>query len=87
MANQVTNTILRELSLGNFSESNQKRLTRDSPIDIFRARLPGKYRLVVSRYLVISLMMLFKLFKYHVDLISEYGAGVRLISFCTLLQC
>ncbi|KAH9172876.1 hypothetical protein EDB89DRAFT_841743 [Lactarius sanguifluus] len=37
---------LRELSLGCFSETNQKRLTRDSPIDIFRARLPGGTRLV-----------------------------------------
>ncbi|KAH9017008.1 hypothetical protein EDB85DRAFT_2017856 [Lactarius pseudohatsudake] len=37
---------LRELSSGCFSETNQKRLTRDSPIDIFRARLPGGTRLV-----------------------------------------
>jgi len=37
---------LRELSLGYFSEANQKRLTRDSPIDIYRARLPGSKRLV-----------------------------------------
>ncbi|KAH9172877.1 hypothetical protein EDB89DRAFT_842082 [Lactarius sanguifluus] len=37
---------LRELSSGCFSETNQKRLTRDSPIDIFRARLPGSKRLV-----------------------------------------
>ena len=39
----------RELSLGCFSETNQKRLTRDSPIEIYRARLPGNMRLVVSR--------------------------------------
>jgi hypothetical protein len=39
----------RELSLGCFSETNQKRLTRDSPIEIYRARLPGSVRLVVSR--------------------------------------
>ncbi|KAH8984685.1 hypothetical protein EDB92DRAFT_1470073 [Lactarius akahatsu] len=37
---------LRELSSGFFSETNQKRLTRDSPVDIFRARLPGGTRLV-----------------------------------------
>ncbi|KAH8984688.1 hypothetical protein EDB92DRAFT_1950637 [Lactarius akahatsu] len=37
---------LRELSSGCFSETNQKRLTMDSPIDIFRARLPGSKRLV-----------------------------------------
>ncbi|KAH8984689.1 hypothetical protein EDB92DRAFT_2033428 [Lactarius akahatsu] len=37
---------LRELSLGCFSETNRKRLTRKSPIDIFRARLPGGERLV-----------------------------------------
>ena len=85
--NQVTNTILRDLSLGNFSQLNQKRLTRDSPIDIFRARLPGKYRLVVSRYFVLLLMMLFTLYKYHVDVISEYGANVGFISFSVLLRC
>jgi hypothetical protein len=39
---------LRELSLGCFSETNQKRLTKDSPIEIYRARLPGSARLVVS---------------------------------------
>jgi hypothetical protein len=38
----------RELSSGCFSETNQKRLTKDSPIDIYRARLPGSVRLVVS---------------------------------------
>ncbi len=38
----------RELSLGCFSETNQKRLTRDGPIEIYRARLPGSVRLVVS---------------------------------------
>jgi hypothetical protein len=38
----------RELSLGCFSETNQKRLTKDSPIEIYRARLPGNARLVVS---------------------------------------
>ena len=37
----------RELSLGCFSETNQKRLTKDSPIEIYRARLPGSARLVV----------------------------------------
>ncbi|KAH9172884.1 hypothetical protein EDB89DRAFT_2229130 [Lactarius sanguifluus] len=37
---------LRELSLGCFSETNQMQLTRDSPIDVFRARLPGGTRLV-----------------------------------------
>jgi hypothetical protein len=42
----------RELSLGCFSDTNQKRLTRDSPIEIYRARLPGSVRLVVSRYLM-----------------------------------
>jgi hypothetical protein len=39
----------RELSMGSFSETNQKRLTRDSPVEIYRARLPGSVRLVVSR--------------------------------------
>jgi hypothetical protein len=38
----------RELSSGYFSEANQKPLTRDSPIEIYRARLPGSVRLVVS---------------------------------------
>ena len=38
----------RELSLGCFSNTNQKRLTKDSPIEIYRARLPGSARLVVS---------------------------------------
>jgi len=38
----------RELSMGCFSEANQKRLTKDSPIEIYRARLPGNVRLVVS---------------------------------------
>jgi hypothetical protein len=42
----------RELSLGCFSETNQKRLTRDSPIEIYRAKLPGSIRLVVCRCLV-----------------------------------
>ncbi|KAI9453661.1 hypothetical protein BJY52DRAFT_1418183 [Lactarius psammicola] len=37
---------LRDLSLGCFSETNQRRLTKDSPIDVFRARLPGSKRLV-----------------------------------------
>ncbi|KAH9065004.1 hypothetical protein EDB87DRAFT_1597138 [Lactarius vividus] len=37
---------LQELSSGCFSKTNQKRLTKDSPIDIFRARLPGGTRLV-----------------------------------------
>ncbi|KAH9017014.1 hypothetical protein EDB85DRAFT_2295003 [Lactarius pseudohatsudake] len=37
---------LRELSLGCFSETNQMQLTRNSPIDVFRARLPGGTRLV-----------------------------------------
>ncbi|KAI9510706.1 hypothetical protein F5148DRAFT_1177323 [Russula earlei] len=37
---------LEELSLGCFSETNQKRLTKYSPIEIFRARLPGSVRLV-----------------------------------------
>ncbi|KAI9436975.1 hypothetical protein H4582DRAFT_1816019 [Lactarius indigo] len=37
---------LRELSLGCFSETNQMRLTGDSPIGVFRARLPGGTRLV-----------------------------------------
>lgn len=53
--NRTTNIILRELSFGNFSETNQKRLTRDSPIDIFRARLsPGDLRLVVTTHLVLG---------------------------------
>ncbi|KAI0247856.1 hypothetical protein BJV78DRAFT_1285222 [Lactifluus subvellereus] len=38
---------LEELSSGHFSETNLKRLTRDSPIDIYRARLPGSDRLVI----------------------------------------
>jgi len=38
----------RELSLGCFSKTNQKPLTKDSPIEIYRARLPGNVRLVVS---------------------------------------
>jgi hypothetical protein len=42
----------RELSLGCFSETNQKQLTKkESPIAIYRARLLGNVRLVVSRYL------------------------------------
>jgi len=41
----------RELSLGCFSETNQKRLTKNSPIEMYRARLPGNMRLVVSRCL------------------------------------
>jgi hypothetical protein len=41
----------RELSLGSFSETNQKRLTRTSPIEIYRARLPGIMRLVVCHHL------------------------------------
>lgn len=45
--------IHRELSLGYFSEANQKRLTRDSPIDIYRARLPGSRRLVVSDVIIL----------------------------------
>jgi hypothetical protein len=41
----------RELSSGSFSETNQMRLTKDSPIEIYRARLPGSVRLVVSHRL------------------------------------
>jgi hypothetical protein len=41
----------RELSSGYFSETNQMRLTKDSPIEIYRARLPGSVRLVVSHRL------------------------------------
>ncbi|KAH9985770.1 hypothetical protein BJV77DRAFT_1031292 [Russula vinacea] len=37
---------LKELSLGYFSETNQQRLTRKSPIDIYRAILPGSVSLV-----------------------------------------
>jgi len=37
---------LEELSLGCFSETNQLRLTSDSPIEIYQARLPGNLRLV-----------------------------------------
>ncbi|KAH9017010.1 hypothetical protein EDB85DRAFT_2203580 [Lactarius pseudohatsudake] len=37
---------LRELSLGCFSETNQMRLAGDSPIGVFRARLPGGARMV-----------------------------------------
>ncbi|KAI9453671.1 hypothetical protein BJY52DRAFT_1153029, partial [Lactarius psammicola] len=47
--NALSNEVLgrlRELSLGCFSETNQKRLTRDSPIYVFRARLTGSKRLV-----------------------------------------
>ncbi|KAI9455099.1 hypothetical protein BJY52DRAFT_1417616 [Lactarius psammicola] len=47
--NALSNEVLRrlrELSSGCFDETNQKRLTRDSPIDIFRARLSGSKRLV-----------------------------------------
>lgn len=84
-ANEVNNAILRELSFGIFSETNQKRLTRDSPVDIFRARLLGNHRLVVSRYLVFLLRGLFTLFKYHVDVITEYGADVSLMTFLVLL--
>jgi hypothetical protein len=82
---QVTDTILRELSFGNFSETNQKRLTRDSPVDIYRARLPGNHRLVVSRCLVFLLMVLLTLYKYHIDVITEYGAVVGLTLFSILL--
>jgi hypothetical protein len=44
----------RELSEGCFSEANQKRLTRESPIEIYRARLPGSVRLVVRCFLYVS---------------------------------
>ena len=37
----------RELSSGCFSKNNQKPLTKDSPFEIYRARLPGSVRLVV----------------------------------------
>lgn len=43
----------RELSSGCFSETNQLRLTKYSPIEIYRARLPGSVRLVVGHHLVI----------------------------------
>jgi hypothetical protein len=51
LRNEVPNPMGRELSFGYFSETNQLRLTRDSPVDIFRARLPGDLRLVVSHFL------------------------------------
>ena len=52
----------RELSLGCFSETNQKRLTKDSPIEIYRARLPGSARLVVSHPFVIFVIEGFDVF-------------------------
>ncbi len=51
LRNELPNPMGRELSFGYFSETNQLQLTRDSPVDIFRARLPGDLRLVVSRFL------------------------------------
>ncbi|KAI0063116.1 hypothetical protein BV25DRAFT_1915443 [Artomyces pyxidatus] len=37
---------LRELSEGRFSETNQKRLSSTSPVDIFQAHLPGDARII-----------------------------------------
>lgn len=41
-------TFYRELSLGRFIESNQNRLTKQSPIEIYEASLPRSMHLVVS---------------------------------------
>ncbi|KAH9005755.1 hypothetical protein EDB86DRAFT_2843047 [Lactarius hatsudake] len=69
---------LRELSSGCFSEKNQKRLTRDSPIDIFRARLPGGTRLVVSAVRALLVPEIMTLYKYFVDVISEFGRNYEI---------
>ena len=43
----------RELSNGQFTLTNQKRLTNgDAPVDIYRAWLPGDLRIVVSIILI-----------------------------------
>ncbi|KAH8984682.1 hypothetical protein EDB92DRAFT_2117025 [Lactarius akahatsu] len=64
---------LRELSLGCFSETNQLRLTRDSPIDVFRARLPGGTRLVVRTANTFPLLAILTLYKYLIDVVPEFG--------------
>ena len=61
LQSKVANVMHRELSFGNFSGTNQERITRNSPVDIFRARLPGDIRLVVSDFLVLKLNALLKL--------------------------
>ncbi|KAH9022664.1 hypothetical protein EDB84DRAFT_1441149 [Lactarius hengduanensis] len=65
--------IYRELSLGFFSETNQMRLTRDSPIDVFRARLPGGTRLVVRTASTFPLLAILMLYKYLIDVVPESG--------------
>ncbi|KAI9436977.1 hypothetical protein H4582DRAFT_2058436 [Lactarius indigo] len=72
-AKEDNSYIHRELSLGCFSETNQKRLTKDSPIHIFRARLPGGTRLVVSGVRVLPLPGVLTRYKYLIDVISEFG--------------
>ena len=43
----VLMTLRSDLSHGKFSYTNQKRISNNSPVDIFEARLPGDHRLVV----------------------------------------
>ncbi|KAH9016161.1 hypothetical protein EDB85DRAFT_1898307 [Lactarius pseudohatsudake] len=64
---------LRELSLGCFSETNQMQLTRNSPIDVFRARLPGGTRLVVRTASTFPLLAILMLYKYLIDVVPESG--------------
>ena len=66
----------RELSSGYFSEANQKRLTRDSPIDIYRARLPGSKRLVVSDVRIFPWSPILIFYKYLIDVVPEFGREV-----------
>ena len=73
---KVTSLFYRELSLGCFSHTNQRRLTRDSPIDIFRARLPGGTRLVVSALKNFPLLAILMLYKYLIDVAPEFGRDV-----------
>ena len=53
------------------------RLTKDSPIEIYRARLPGSVRLVVSHRLgILSNNDAEVSYKYHIDVIHEFGKDV-----------
>lgn len=66
----------RELSLGYFSEANQKQLTRNTPINIYRARLPGSKRLVVSDIRTLPPLPTLTLYKYLIDVVPEFGGDV-----------
>lgn len=66
----------RELSLGCFSDTNQRRLTRTSPIEIYRARLQGNMRLVVRHHFVISSSKILTFLQYLIDVIHDFGKYV-----------